>query len=307
MKLIRQCEPFLQLGKPAFSFYIVDPETEPQHFLFTVTSVLLQMKKINNMNDPQNFDWRIFGVTRLSANWGGYKKGTPIRPTIGNKNKEGVVIRFEPPRIQSLAFNIAINAANEAEKIRSTISLIPTTSGARKVTDKNLANLYDYFEYCMITVTFSYQALETFANHVISKNLKDPYELKKVKCGKEETQYLDSEELQRYVSTDEKLKTILPKILHMKSPKETKIWPHYKELKKMRDATIHLKPSELDYNDLERESIYFLLYYCNPKDIVIKTLEMVEYFTNEINEKQWSDKIRTIINSNEQKDRYFDY
>ena len=253
------------------------------------------------------FDWRIHGVTRIAADWGKHKKGTPIRPTIKIKNKSGEITSFEPPRLHSLSFNLAIDAANEAEKLKSKISFYQMANGNTKVSEKDLEILYDYFECCMITVAFSYQALETLANYIIEKTVKSRYPLKRMKSGKEETQYLDKKELQRHVSTDEKLSTVLPEILHIKSPRHTKIWEAYKNLKKIRDAAIHAKPYKFNESEEDKDSILFLLYYCDPKKIVMNTLELAEFFTREIDEKWWSDKIKTVMNSTEQKDRYFDY
>jgi hypothetical protein len=259
------------------------------------------------MDNFPYFDWRIHGVTRITADWGKHKKGTPIRPTIRIKNKSGEFTRFEPPKLQSLSFNLAINAANEAEKLKSKFSFYQMANGIKKVSENDLEILYNYFEYCMITVAFSYQALETLANYIIEKKLEGSYPLKRMKHGKEEIQYLEKKELQRKVSTDEKLSTILPEILHIKSPRHTKIWESYKNLKKIRDAAIHAKPYGFNDTEDDKNSIFFLLYYCNPKKIVINTLELAEFFTTVIDEKRWSDKVKTVMNSTEQKDRYYDY
>jgi hypothetical protein len=258
------------------------------------------------MDNFPYFDWRIYGVTRLAADWGRHKKGTPIRPTIRIKNKKEIT-KFEPPKLQSLSFNLAINSANEAERLKKKISFYKIADGSTKVSDNDLGILYDYFENCMITVAFSYQALETLANYIIEKNVKNPYPLKRMKSGKEKIEYLGKKELQRNVSTDEKLSTLLPEILKINSPRHTKIWESYKNLKKIRDASIHAKPYEFKDILEDRNSILFLLYYCDPKKIVEDTLKLAKFFTEKNDEKKWSDKVETVMNSSEQMDRYFDY
>jgi len=265
------------------------------------------------MGKLPHFDWRVWGVTRLAKDWGKHKKGTPARPTIRIRSIDGEPIRFEPPRLQSLSFNLAITAANEANRLKKEISVYQMSSGIKKVSEDDLVKLYDYFEQCLITVTFCYQALETYSNYIIARNLKNHYPLKRIKCGKEVTQYLDVKELQRFVSTDEKLGAILPEILHIKTPKRTKLWEPYKNLKKIRDAVVHVKTYQMSpehvmsANDEEKNTILFLLYRCNPKKIVDDTFKLVEYFSLAIDEKRWSDQIHTIMNSDDPEDRYYDY
>jgi hypothetical protein len=260
------------------------------------------------MNNTIEFDWRIYGVTKITKDLGRHKKGTPIRPAVRHRYRDGTQVIITPPRVQSLAFNIAINAANSAQNIKNKISYLKTADGKISVVDADLEKLYDYFEYCMIATTFSYQALEAFTNHSISKELGGAcYKIEKVRCGRNETFFLTSEELERQYSTDEKLGTILPTILKMKSPKQTKAWQHYKDLKKLRDKIMHFKPSELQLTNFTKKTFFFLLLDYDLKNIVVDALQILEYFSPKIGEKWWTDKIRTIVSSNDKADKYFDY
>jgi hypothetical protein len=259
------------------------------------------------MDNSGNFDWRADRITHITQDWGKFKKGDPIRPTLIIKTISGSKKRIEFPLLQSLSFNRAISAAKEAEKLKKSITYYQKSDGIEKIAEKDLVILFDYFEYCMITVTFCYQALETYANYIIVKKIHAPYPLHRIKNGKELEQFFDKRQIQRFASIEEKMGIILPDILKIKSPKGTKIWKPYKNLKKIRDESVHVKIYPETFNGEDKDSILYLLYNCEPKEIVNDTLKLVEYFSNAMNEKKWSDKVRTILNSDEQKDRYYDY
>lgn len=71
----------------------------------------------------------------------------------------------------------------------------------------------------MATVTSSFQALEVFSNHSVSRNNFPGMEIKRRK----KRQFFSATEIERNLSTDEKLSTVLPVIFEL-PPKGKKPW-----------------------------------------------------------------------------------
>ena len=135
----------------------------------------------------------------------------------------------------------------------------------------------------MISVTFSFQALEVFANHTISRNLKESIEVKRRK----KKVLLAPREIESQLSTDEKLATVLPKILNLPTPKGKQVWQEYKMLKDTRDATIHLKSYDLkSTNEDENELLFFQFLNIDPLRYPKAAEAMVRYFQKD-NVPRW--------------------
>lgn len=207
-------------------------------------------------------DWRIKAVTTLAkdvpaAYPGGpsHKAGALVYLISSTKATDGQSINFITPSPAALALNIASNAAKQAIHLRQTLAfkdMIGPDGHSKGVADENHPHLYDFFEFCMLAITFSFQALETFSNDTIVNSIKDTYPLKKNGITKNVTAY----ELQRNTSTEYKLSVILPDILKIASPTTDPIWSDFNKLKDSRDAVIHLKPSYVATEDMQTEIIF---------------------------------------------------
>lgn len=120
-------------------------------------------------------DWRIYAATRLAKDVpaafpGGpsHKAGAPVYQTHLVKSKEGKYIGFLMPSTTAMALNIAVSASRRAKELRGKLEYkdVLTPHGAGKsVKDETTSILFDFFEQCMISVTFSFQALEVFSNY----------------------------------------------------------------------------------------------------------------------------------------------
>ncbi len=117
----------------------------------------------------------------------------------------------------------------------------------------NHSKLFDYYEIFASHVVFSFTALEAFANEAIPTNFK--YTIEK----KDGPVVLQKPDIERTVNLDEKLHTILPTALGVKSPKGKKPWQQYKALKVMRDRIIHLKTVDRTSSGSEKESIWGMM------------------------------------------------
>lgn len=239
-------------------------------------------------------DWRIQAATKLAkdipaAYPGGpsHKTGTPVYLTTLTRDFEGNYIGFITPSPTALALSIAVNAGKQAINLRRALAFkdVVTPHGPGKsVADENTPHLFDYFEQCMITVAFSFQALETFCNDIIANKLSGTYQLKRRNNSLE----VSADELQRIATTEEKLATVLPDVLGLKSPKGKKVWQNFRELKRVRDTTIHLKSRDVyNHGNIDKESLFYQFFKLKVDKFPKFAFEMINYFTNSEQVPRW--------------------
>lgn len=234
-------------------------------------------------------DWRLQGVTRIaqdiSAAYPGgpsHKAGTPLYLVTSTRGTGDKPIGFVTPNSTALALNIAIKASIESTKLLPLVifeKVITPEGPGRSV--KNAGPLFDYFESCMISVTFSFQALETFCNWEIADKVKGALTVRRDKG--EET--IVADEIERKLSTEEKLHLILPNLLGKDSPKGKKVWENFKKLKRARDSIVHIKsidqyPNRRHLGRVDQDSLYFV--FLNNKMTIFPkaAIEMIHYFYN---------------------------
>ena len=239
------------------------------------------------MEDKDGFgDWRIQAVTTLAADLpaaypGGqsHKAGAPVYLTAAARHPQHNVFAFVMPSPTALALDLAMGAAAAARNLMTRLTIlksVATFAGRGKtVTQNDLPILYDLFEQSMLTVTFSYQSLETFSNWTIANTLKEKFVLKR----KKGTTTLSAEELERVASTEEKIGKVLPNTLSIKTPSGTKLWERFLLLQQARDNTIHLKSQDAYTKSLDKESFFFTLLTADPLQYPIIALDVIEYFS----------------------------
>ncbi|WP_348236472.1 hypothetical protein [Vibrio parahaemolyticus] len=230
-------------------------------------------------------DYRIAAVTTITADVpsaypGGpsHKAGTPIYQSSLVRNNSNELVSFILPSSTAMALNMSLKSAKRANKLRSNIEfqsvLTPDGSGLAVTNDSNEA-LFDYFEECMVAVTFAFQTLELFCNHSISRNMTQGMEVKRRKSRL----HMSPSELERQLSTEEKLALVLPKVLKKSTPKGKQPWELYKKLKIARDSTIHMKYT--DQQVLSHDTLYFQ--FLNNSDVTIypkAAINMLLWFTS---------------------------
>lgn len=241
-------------------------------------------------------DWRIAQVTTLakdipSAYIGGpsHKAGTPVYLSHLAKHKEYRNLGFITPSAPALSLSIAFQSSGEANMLKSTLDLKDTVTPSGKgkaIADEDLPQLYDFFQHCMIAVTFSFQALETFANSEISRMTQ-----KKIKVKRREgIVEITSAEAERNLSTSEKLSQILPDIFNVPSPKGLKPWEGFRTLKKVRDSTIHLKSADMyARKEIDRESLFYRFINWDSRGYPRFSYQMILYYFQNKEIPRWLD------------------
>lgn len=247
------------------------------------------------MTNEKFGDWRIAFVTTLAqdvpaAYPGGpsHRAGTPVYQSSVTKHPEHNTLGFITPSPVALALNLAFKGAQKAKKLQSALALenVATPQGSGKsVAKPNLPLLYDFFEMCMSTVVFSFQAVEVYSNHTISSYAKGPITVKR----KDRWHEMTAEEVERQVSTVEKVSDILPKLLSVPTPKGKKPWEGFKKLKVARDSTIHLKSNDMSTKGFEdNDSLFFQFLNNDPTLFPKAAFEIIDYFLVKEGEPRWA-------------------
>ncbi len=245
-------------------------------------------------------DWRIEAITRV-------EKGGPL-PGGGVANPGDVLtkitvtldathgpVNFPTPSPVALALNIACHAAIEATERRAQHSFPQRMNdGTHAIGTRSVPDIYAYFEQFMVAVTFSLQALESYANGVIAHHLKTPFTVKR-KSG---DQAWEIEDLERFTTLDEKFSQILPALLAVRSPKGTKIWQRFRDLKDFRDSTVHFK-SKHHYvrNQVDKQTIYYRCLNHEPKAYVWTALLLIRHYCDKTPER-WLLAAEAILSDN---------
>lgn len=195
--------------------------------------------------DSDSIDWRADYYSTLAAEWTSdetgvvHPIGTPLAKVTIGPDARGQPLAFVTPSPEALALSLAFEAAARAGRRHERIIVDDpsTRNQPRCVRDEHAGDLYDYFEACFVAVTFAFQAIEAFANREVETGVKGTREF--IRGGKQVT--WTSDEIQRHVSTDEKIADLLPRLLEVQSPKGRAPWRGYRQLKRERDAIVHLK------------------------------------------------------------------
>jgi len=249
------------------------------------------------MKDDGLGDWRIRAVSRLAKGFISpeghvYKAGSSVTLTTVTEVGERQVLSFTTPSPPALALSIAIRAVRRAKELRKRLALTGKVESYPLFYDKPEMEqlitsdtvLFDFFEECMIAVAFSFQALETFSNTIIAEKLKHIYHLKRRK----KVLKLSAEELQREASIEEKLGVILPEILSTKTPKGEKVWQDFKDLKGVRDTTIHMKALDADSGvNIDKETFFYKLLHVEAKEFPRAAISMMTFFFKDDHPPRW--------------------
>jgi hypothetical protein len=231
-------------------------------------------------------DWRISAVLTLgkdisSAFPGGpsHKAGAPIYLSHSAKTGKNGVTGFITPDASALALNNSFQSAEKAMSIKKKISykdIITPWGKGTSVTEETTSDLYDYFENFMITVIFSFLAVEAYANALISY---DPNAFFNIGGKKQMRAY----EIEKCLSTDEKIKVILPLIKKINIPFTDPIWQNFMVLKQVRDTIVHLKYKDLfsNANNLDNDSLYFHFLNKEPINYPRYGYDVIQFFEHD--------------------------
>jgi hypothetical protein len=185
-------------------------------------------------------------------------------------NIDKVEISFYPPNIIALFVNIAERELSRARDLYKSF-IAPKLIKRRKVnfSEKEDSRLFDYFEYIQISIISIYTAIEALANVVIPYD----YTLEKINQKKIKETW-DKISIERWMSTVEKIGSIVPDILKIRSPKNESFWSSFLKLEELRNDIIHQKTSK----DNQDESPFKKLLENNIFEVIDSGFSVIRFF-----------------------------
>lgn len=204
------------------------------------------MNKDDAAEAPDNYspalgDWRCAKPTWVTALDGVAVPEPVAAHQVTWLNTEWQETSFITPSATALHLNSAWRSAGVAARLKPRIAWNrATVAPGRTSVQSGIEGadvVFDYFEAAMSSAMSSFAAIEAFCNSVIVDRSTQPLKLKRRKVLVEMT----PEEVEREVTTDEKLKRIVPNLLNVSTPAGKKVWHDYVALKRLRDSVTHFK------------------------------------------------------------------
>ncbi|WP_115718824.1 hypothetical protein [Gallaecimonas mangrovi] len=235
-------------------------------------------------------DWRIAAVTWLTkdvpATSGGapaHKAGSVVTQAASVKLKNGANLGFTLPSATALALDMAAQSAESSMKLLRQFTwqdVITPDGPGFSVAKEDTTELFNFFQQCMITSTFSFQALEVFCNQSIGRSVKDAVTVKR----RNKRVSMSASELERQLSTSEKLSQILPPLYEVATPKGKKVWEPFKKLQEARDSSIHFKSSH--QYAVSEDTLYYDFLNGNFQHFPRAAADMISWFYKD-NQPRW--------------------
>jgi len=139
----------------------------------------------------------------------------------------------------------------------------------------------EFFQIVSIITTISFMALEAWCNQAIPEDyLFSRYRPQKIFRFLRKEEKLNKEKIERWVSLDEKLTTILPVIFSKPHFKGDFLWQRYKSAKEARDEFIHLKsPTKTGKYATNYDPFFQRVLNLDLDDIVTLPKDIMTYFS----------------------------
>ena len=229
-------------------------------------------------------DWRLQAVTVLAEDFLSpftgvlHKAGTPVQ-NITFVEFDDNLLRIPVPNATALFLSLSWQMSSKAQSHFDQLKFATSSEGVRTCTDEN--NLFSGIECCMASVVFAYTALECYANEVIP----DEYVYQARRGDGKCTELYNKEQIERFLSLDVKLGSILPEVLGIDSPKGSGIWDRYVTLKRLRDRIIHMKKIDRKGTKLDDaarlDHIWNELVVPQVEHMALVAKDMIAYFAKE--------------------------
>ena len=145
--------------------------------------------------------------------------------------------KIEYPDANNISISLSIMKKSFKRAIEIQRKLLKLGKAEKIAIDKESKGiLYDYFEEISTSIIFAYISVESMANAAIPESFQ--YNTKNERGIAE---VWSKQNIERWMSTSEKITAILPLILSTTDIKQEKFWCHFKELEKLRNEIVHQK------------------------------------------------------------------
>lgn len=203
------------------------------------------MKSVDvHLRDPDSDDWRLHATARLAADWANpwtgktVPKGSRLTVSSVMQLTKKKTLTIPLPNATALLLNASASAFRNARSIRDLNGI--DTSLQPDVTFRSDKEAFDYVERMIEAIVLAFTALEAFVNETIPEDYVYARHIKSDII----LEATNKSTIQRHVKIDEKLTAVLPEVLTCQSPKESRCWQGYKQLKQTRDRLIHMKSED---------------------------------------------------------------
>ncbi len=143
-------------------------------------------------------------------------------------------IAFSAPNEIALALGASRNAFIRVKNKKQ--ELIDLAKEKGTIHGQDVTPFYDALEDLQISIIFSYKAVESLCNTLIPEDY--VYE---TKDNKGIIQRYHKEQIERWISTSDKVKQVIPEIIECPNPCDQPFWNDFKALERLRNELIHSK------------------------------------------------------------------
>ena len=199
----------------------------------------------------------------------------------------------------ALYLNVAITADAKANELRDLIApdqFVAPAGPYRTIRHEKLGLLFDFIEQSTLAAVFSFLALEAYSNFVIHFELRDGEHV--FQCPRQPKKQLLADEIERCGETMEKLKTIVPRLLKVDPPTRETFWLKLWDMKRVRDALVHLKykdqmgaattaSSGYSAPRTDPDFVFYKLVSGEFKEFPRTAVEVLDYFTKHTGTPRW--------------------
>lgn len=236
-------------------------------------------------------DWRLQTTTHLAEDW--VSPWTGIRATKGARITVVSVIQLTKkkcitvpiPNATASMLNGAAIAYESARRLRADSDIDKTLK--KDVSFCSETDALNYIERMIESIVLSFSAIEAFANESIPAD----FVYARHKSSEILVEAANKETIERFLSLDEKLTSVLPEILGCKSPKGTRCWRDYRELKDARDRIIHMKTEDRKSSGPEVDTVWKAIILSPAPHLAAKTV--IDYFVAVMKVRpQWHSRFR---------------
>lgn len=228
-------------------------------------------------------DWRYHAIG--PGGTGLVMIATSERPSKLSKKVQS----FALPSAPALFLNLAINARRRRLAI-DLDAIFVTHPAPQGIWPEEHAQLFDYFQEFSAEIMFSFTAIEAFANESVPTD----FSYKSTSARKSEI-VLTGPEIERSISLDEKLKSVLPMAHSMRTPSGTSSYKDYVALKRVRDRLVHLKSVDRKASGPENQTIWGLMLAEKTRNFPLIAHSMMEAYPKLVKDRRWFQKAKLLL------------
>ena len=205
---------------------------------------------------PEEDDWRLHAVARLAEDWKSPWTGQ-VAPK-GSRLTVSAILRLTKKKTITIPLpNATALFLSSAAKSFSAAKALRNESGFDKSLHSDVsfgadAMVFDYLEHLLSATVLAFTAVEAFVNEVIPED----YVYARQRRSRVILEVTAKADIERFVPLDEKLATVLPEVFKCPSPKGSRCWQQYQQLKDIRDRVVHMKSNDRKSSGPEVETVW---------------------------------------------------